>query len=177
MFDCGIEQLERGLVERGLRLIEQPDRPGGDEEARERKPPLLSRRKEPGGEIGQAAEPERGEGGRDTLAAIAEELGPEGKILGDAEARLHGVGVADIVAKLGDNDVSCSALEAKSAALKRKQARDLAQQARLASAVRPGDEERFAWRKAKAQVLVDGPAAALAADFEGGEADRVRHGF
>src|SRR5262245_65042824 len=88
-FDRCIEQLERGLVERALRLIEQPDRPGCDEEAGEGKPPLLPRRKESGGEIGQRGKAERGEGGCDSLAAIAEELGPELEILGDPEARLQ----------------------------------------------------------------------------------------
>ena len=56
------------------------------------------------------------------------------------------------MAKLRERGVGDRALEAKVAGGKRKEPRDLAQQAGLAGAVRPGDQQRFAGRKAKAQV-------------------------
>jgi hypothetical protein len=39
--DRRVEQRERGRVERGLRLVEQPDGTRRGEEARQREPPLL----------------------------------------------------------------------------------------------------------------------------------------
>ena len=58
-FDGGVEQPDRGGIERGLRLVEQPDRTRRGEEAGERELPLLPGRQETGGKIGEGGQPKR----------------------------------------------------------------------------------------------------------------------
>ena len=87
--DRRVEQLDRGGIERDLRLVEQPDRARGGEQAGERELPLLPCREQPGGKIGERAETEGQQARRPRLAPLAaEEVGPEGEVLGDATARL-----------------------------------------------------------------------------------------
>jgi len=83
--------------------------------------------------------------------------------------------VADIVAKLGKRILRARAREAEPPCFERQETSDLPQQARLAGAVRAGHQQRLAGRKRKAQAREEHPAAALAADLMGGEADPFRH--
>jgi hypothetical protein len=83
--------------------------------------------------------------------------------------------VPDIVAKLGQDGIGAGALETELSARQRKESRDLPQQARLAGAVRAAHEQGLARRKFEIEVLEDDPAAALAEEVMGGEADRSRH--
>ena len=139
-----VEQLERGGVERDLRLVEQPDRARRGKQARERELALLARREETGGKLGERAEPEGGERAVEALAVLAKKLRPKGEVLAHAEARLHRVQMADIVAKLGKLRVRRGAVEAEASGGKRQQPGDLPQQAGLAGAVGPAQQQRLA---------------------------------
>ena len=135
-----------------LRLVEQPDRTGRGEEAGQREPSLLPGRQEAGGKIGKAGQARRRQGRASRpWPRPPRKSAQKARFSRDAEARLHRVGVADIVAKLGKRGVGAGALETKRAAREREEPRDLPQQARLAGAVRAGDEQRLAGRKAKAR--------------------------
>src|SRR6185312_16943990 len=107
-----VEQLDRGRVERDLRLVEQPDRPRRRKQAGQRELALLARREQAGGKLGKRAEPEGGEGAVEAPAVRPKKFGPEGEVLSHAEARLHRVQMADIVAKLGELGIGLSAIEA-----------------------------------------------------------------
>ena len=136
ILDGGVEQPDRGGVERDLRLVEQPDRARRGEQAGQRELPLLSGREQSGGKLRQRGEPEGGERAVEARAVLAEEAGPEGEVLAHAEARLHRVQMADIVAKLGELGVGGRAVEVEPPCGKRQQPGDLPQQAGLAGAVR-----------------------------------------
>ena len=83
--------------------------------------------------------------------------------------------MADIVAKLGQLGVGRGAVEAEASGGKRQQPGDLPQQAGLAGAVGPAQQQRFPGTDRETQAIEDGPAAALAAQVISGEADPMRH--
>ncbi len=171
----GVEQLDRSGVERDLWLVEQPDRARRGEQARERQLPLLACREETGGKLGKGLKPEGGKRAVETSAVLAKKLRPKGEVLAHAEARLHRVQMADIVAKLRQAQVGRSAVEAQAPGGKRQQPGDLAQQAGLAGAVGPAHQQSFPGSERETQAIEDGPAAALAAQVVCGEADPMRH--
>ena len=58
ILDGKVEQLDRSGIERGLRLVEQPDRTRCGKEAGQREPSLLPGRQEAGGKIGKLGQSE-----------------------------------------------------------------------------------------------------------------------
>ena len=79
------EQLHRLRIERDGRLVEQPQRAPHRDEAGKREAPLLPGRKIARGDVGQRRQPEAVERGpRQPLPAVAEIVGPEREVLGDA---------------------------------------------------------------------------------------------
>ena len=83
--------------------------------------------------------------------------------------------MADIMAKLGQAQRRARAVEAEAPGGKRQQPGDLPQQAGLAGAVGPAQQQRLAGTERETQAVEDGPAAALAAQVISGEADPMRH--
>jgi hypothetical protein len=76
---------------------------------------------------------------------------------------------------LGEWDVGVFTGDGEAPGIERQEPRDLPEQAGLASAVRPGDQQGLAGLKREAQALEEHPPAAPAANVMGSEADRFRH--
>ena len=99
--DLGEPDLGVG-VERGGRLVEQPQRALDGDQARQREPPPLPRREIGGRQAGERGEFDRLEGRASSALGSAEEAGPEGEIFANGERRLEGVEVAELMGLLGD---------------------------------------------------------------------------
>ena len=73
--DHRIEATHRQRVERGLRLVEQPDRAGRGEEPGQRELSFLSRGKNASRQVGERAQPESGKRLVEPRTGPAEEIG------------------------------------------------------------------------------------------------------
>ena len=80
-------------VEGRSRLVEKPDRPAIEEEARDRRPPPLARRQDAGRQVGKPAEPDSVERLPDRDAGSAPQASPETEILGETDIELQGIEV------------------------------------------------------------------------------------
>ena len=110
------DQLEqpalRGDVERGGRLVEQPQRPVDDEQAGQRQPPPLAGRQILRRQLGELAERHPVERVVARQAAAAAERGdPEIEVLGHRQRRLQRVEMAEIVRLLADRKLGVAALQ------------------------------------------------------------------
>src|SRR5262245_15631535 len=135
--------LGRG-VERGRRLVEQPERALGQEQAHQPRPPPLTGGQVAGGNVAQRRQAERLERRIEAVRGAPEEAAPKGGILSDREARLHRVGVPNIVALLSYAYIFGTAVEADLPGLMAQEAGQRTQKRGLAGAVRPGHEQRCA---------------------------------
>ena len=87
-----LQAFQGGRVERYGGLVQKPNRPGGGEQAGERELPFLSRREETGWQMSQEVlKPEGRERRGQTVAFLAEKVGPECEVLLDGQRSLDRV--------------------------------------------------------------------------------------
>ncbi|MNV65912.1 hypothetical protein D3C71_1586350 [compost metagenome] len=167
------EHLFRIHIQRGGRLVQDPDRAPGDEQFGEGHAALLA-----GGEIserqvGDAAEADRFGCLADAHAGISikitEEIAPEGKVLRDRQFGLHRIAVAEIVAGFGGAHFSLYTilLPGHSPAFGPQQPGHSAQQCRLSRAVLPRQDKAFAPFQSEGNILEDQVFAASGAQVFG----------
>ena len=115
----------RGGVERRRRLVEQPQRPMGDEEAGERDAPLLPGRERARGKVDHMGEADPGERRAAGFARriAAERARPEGEVLAGGQRPFQRVGVAEIMRLLADRALGIAALEGEAARLRTAESR------------------------------------------------------
>ena len=90
--DISLEPPNRGGIEPGGRLVEQPERRIGQSEPRQRQPAALPRGEQPGRQIGEPLEIDAGQRRQHVLALA---LPIEAKIFRHAQPRLDRVHMAD----------------------------------------------------------------------------------
>jgi hypothetical protein len=84
-----------GIVQRGVRLVEEPDRAVGHEKPRERHPPPLSGREVPDRQAGRVGEPQGREGVAGRQAVVSVEALRKDEVLLGRKSALQGVAMAD----------------------------------------------------------------------------------
>ena len=114
LHDGGKRALSGG-VERGRRLVEQPERALGDKQASKRHAPPLSGREQPRREIDHMAKPSARKGRelRRTRGIAAEHGGREGEVLASGQRAFHPVRVAEIVRLFADRALGSPPSSAK----------------------------------------------------------------
>ncbi len=160
------EHALRSGIERGGRLVEQPERTIDRKEPRQRGAALLSRGQIGGRQIGDSRKSEPRQGRLDFSCRIArsravrQKRRPKFEIFSDGEARLQRIGMADIMAELGETE-TCLGRDRDLSPRQGQKAGDGAQQARFAGAIRPRHHERLAGAEPEAYIAQDDAAAAF----------------
>ena len=142
LHDGGKRDLSGG-VERGRRLVEQPERTLGDKQASKRHAPPLSGREQPRREIDHMAQTERRKRGelRFPRGIAAQHCGREGEVLAGGQRGLNSVSVAEIMRLFADRALAIAAVQRKAAGFNRQEAGERPEQARFSRPVRPGHDQ------------------------------------
>ncbi len=162
LHDRGEGRLRRG-VERGRRLVEQPERPAGDEQAGERDAALLSGGERAGRKVDHMREADARQRAAARLARTiaAERARPEGEVLARGQRAFQRVRVAEVMGLLADGPLGVAAFEREAPGLQGKKAAERAQQARLAGAVRARHDQRRALVRLEREPFEQPSPAAL----------------
>ena len=152
----------RRRIERGGRLIEQPERPLGTRSAGRATAAAAARPRDSRPAGRRVAETGGRQGVGDALAGPPPRKSrPEGEVFGDRERRLERIQVARIVALLGEREFAVAPIQVKATAARPHQPGDQAQQRRFAGPVRPGEHEGSAGRYRETEIGEDFTPAAL----------------
>ncbi len=136
-------------VQRRRRLIQQPDRPRFDQEARQRQPPLLPGGQPPARNGVAAGQPDPLHRCVSLGHRPAEIPGPESRLFDSCFGGLHRVQMAE---KVPPGLLACARI-AHLAGMLAGQSGENAKQSRLAGAIGPPQLERLARRKGEGQPL------------------------
>ena len=164
-----------GGVERSGRLVEQPDRPRRNQQARQCDAALLPGRQCVDREIGDMGETElverRHPGGARKIAA--ERVSPESEVLASSQRPLQRVGMAEVMRLLADAGLRRAALKRNRSFGERQETGDRPQQARLARAVRADQQQRLAGPRGERHPRKDPAPAPFNGDFLGAQAHGI----
>ena len=155
-------------IERGGRLVQQPERALHRGKPRDRQPPPLAGRQVRRGQIGQARRGPTALSARSHVRLAAQIGAPERQVLGDAKRALHRrPGVRGNAPARRCCDSALPPSRRQSPAGEPHQPGDDSQQGGLAGAVPPGDEQGLAFIDRETQTRENLAAAALAGDVFG----------
>lgn len=166
-------------IERHTGFVEEPKGSRHREEAGEGEAAPLTGREGADRILRPAGEAEGLEGGGDAFRSGAEKGGLQEKGLGDAEKSLQTVGESHEMQPLGVFGVrfaDVSPFPEDGPRGRSGEAREEAEEARLAAAVRPEQEQRVTWAEREAHGLEDEPATPPAGEPLGGEQGSLSRG-
>ena len=155
------------LVETGRRFVEQPDRPVAHEKPGNGRAAALAGGKIAEGQMTDIEEADHFQRLADRQVIFAEKILPEGKILLHRQRWLHGVAVAEIMARARGVLPFLATLEGNLPFRHGKQAGNHSEQRRLANSVRTRNDQTFAGGKGEIHAREDQLAAAFPAQIFG----------